>query len=267
MTTDPAALVVQARPAGGADRHFASSSGTRQRATVQGLAAVLLWSSLAAVTTGLGAIPPFQLASLSFAIAALVGLVYARLTRTPLAALCSVPLGFWLLSTGGLLGYHVAYFYAFQHAPAVEANLVNYLWPLLIVLLSAALPARLGGSRLAWWHVLGAVLACAGSALVILSSGGGSMVGQIAAGDRAAGLAAAALAAFIWAGYSVASRFYADVPSLAIMGACALTALGAGMGHLAFETTAWPLSAGQWAGVVVQGLGPVGLAFYLWTPA
>lgn len=239
---------------------------TASRATLQGLVAVLLWSSLATITTGLGDIPPFQLASLSFAIAALIGLVYARLTGTPLAVLRAVPTGFWLLATGGLLGYHVAYFYAFKHAPAVEVNLVNYMWPLLIVLLSAVLPARFGGGRLAWWHVLGAALAGAGSALVVVAGSGtpGDLASAAAASNRAGGLAAAALAAVVWAGYSVASRLYAHVPSLAIMGACALTAVGAGLGHLAFETTTWPLGAAQWAGVVAQGLGPVGLAFYLW---
>lgn len=231
-------------------------------ATAQGLAAVLLWSSLAAITTGLGGIPPFQLAALSFAIAAIIGLAYARLSRTPLSALRSVPAGFWLLGTGGLLGYHVAYFYAFQHAPAVEVNLVNYLWPLLIVLLSGLLPAGHGGRRLAWWHLLGAGLAGAGSALVLAT--GHAEASAFPAGDRVAGLAAAALAAFIWAGYSVASRLYAHVPSLAVMGACALTAVGAAAGHFALEQSMWPLSAAQWAGVVAQGVGPVGLAFYLW---
>lgn len=241
-------------------------SGEAGAATAQGLAAVLLWSALAAITTGLEAIPPFQLAALSFSIAALVGLVYAWVTRTPLDVLGTVPTGFWLLGVGGLLGYHVAYFFAFQHAPAVEVNLVNYQWPLLIVLFAGVLPAAHGGRRPTGWQLFGALLACAGSALVLTGGEGqaGAPTSTTVPGDRIAGLAAAALAAVIWAGYSVASRLYAGVPSLAVMGTCALTAAGALVGHLAVETTTWPLTGGQWAGVVAQGVGPVGLAFYLW---
>ena len=41
--------------------------------------------------------------------------------------------------------YHCAYFFAIQSAPPVEASLIAYLWPLLIVVFAAFLP----GERLA----------------------------------------------------------------------------------------------------------------------
>ena len=78
--------------------------------------------------------------------------------RHTLARAAQGAAGAWALGVYGLLGYHVCYFFAFRNAPALEVNLVNYLWPLLIVLFSGLLPARLGGTRLAWWHVAGALL-------------------------------------------------------------------------------------------------------------
>jgi drug/metabolite transporter (DMT)-like permease len=78
------------------------------------------------------------------------------------------------------------------------------------------------------------------------------------------GYVMAVAAALIWASYSVASRLFQGVPSLTVIGSCALSAVGAAVLHLVLETTVWPATATAWAAVVALGLGPVGLAFYLW---
>ena len=70
--------------------------------------------------------------------------------------------------------------------------------------------------------------------------------------------------AVTWATYSVLSRRLASVPSDAITGFCLVTAVLAAICHFAFEQTVWPDSAWQWAAIVALGLGPVGLAFYVW---
>jgi drug/metabolite transporter (DMT)-like permease len=231
-------------------------------ATWLGLVAVLLWSSLASITTYLTAIPPLQLAAMSFAIAACVGFAWARCTGEPLAAIRAVPPGYWLLGVYGLLGYHALYFYSFQHAPALEANLLNYLWPLLIVVFSGALPAALGGRSLRWWHIGGALLGFAGSVLVLWSAGGGQ--DGFALATVGPGHFAAIAAAVIWASYSVGSRLYSAVPSIAVMGTCAVTSVGAFVASFAFESPVWPSGIVAWTAIMAQGLGPVGLAFYLW---
>src|SRR3546814_15002276 len=68
-----------------------------------------------------------------------------------------------LFRSGGLFGYHVFYFLALRNAPAVEASLIAYLWPLLIVVFSALLP----GERLRWFHVAGCALGLAGASLLV----------------------------------------------------------------------------------------------------
>ncbi len=229
------------------------------RATVLGLGAVALWASLAALTAFAGPMPPFQLTAMTFAIGSLVGVAWARVRGEPLRVLVSVPWTQYLLGVYGLLLFHVCYFRALQRAPVIEASLVIYLWPLLIVLLAGLLPAGPGAKGIGLRHIAGAILGITATAAILL--GGGETVSFSGHAD---GYLAALAAAFIWASYSVASRLYAAVPSTAVIGSCALTAIGAALLHGALETTIWPATLAQWLAIIGLGLGPVGLAFYLW---
>lgn len=223
-------------------------------ATRIGLLAILLWSTLAVLTAATGTVPPFLLTALTFAIGGAVGLVAAA-AGPGLSVLRQRPLA-WLHGVGGLFGYHFLYFAALKWAPPAEAGLINYLWPLLIVLLSALLPG--GGLKRA--HVVGALLGFAGTVVLLLGKGGFAGIEA----RYAPGYLAAFACAFIWSSYSVASRAFADVPTHAVAGFCLATAALAGLCHLAWEDTVWPTGAGEWAAVALLGLGPVGLAFYAW---
>jgi drug/metabolite transporter (DMT)-like permease len=227
----------------------------RLRATLIGGTAVLLWGSLALLTSWSGRVPPFQLVALSFAIAALLGAAkWAIRGENPRRYLRQPP-AVWLLGVGGLFGYHFFYFMALRNAPAVDASLIAYLWPLLIVLFSALLP----GGRLRWWHTAGAVLGLAGC--VLLVTGGGRVAFHA---EFALGYAAALACAFTWSGYSVLSRRFNAVPTDTVAWFCAATAILGLLCHIVFETTSWPEGAGEWLAVAALGLGPVGAAFFAW---
>lgn len=228
-----------------------SASLPRSTATLVGFVAVLLWSLLAFLTAASGTMPAFQLTAVTFAI----GGVSLLVIRPGSLRAMRQPPRVWLLGVGGLFGYHFAYFFALRSAPPVEAGLINYLWPLLIVVFSALLP----GERLKWQHVLGCVLALAGAALVVTRGEGLTLDAQYLPGYFAA-----LCAALIWSSYSVLSRRFASVPSEAITGFCLATAVLATGCHLLLEPTVWPESPWQWAAVLGLGLGPVGLAFYVW---
>jgi drug/metabolite transporter (DMT)-like permease len=225
------------------------------RATSIGFVAVLMWALLALFTAATGAVPPFQLAAMTFAIAFGLALakwlvrdenIKAHLRQRPLV---------WAVGVGGLFGYHFFYFVALRNAPAVEASLIAYLWPLLIVVLSALLP----GERLRWWHLAGALAGLIGAALLIIGEQDLSMGITLASGHFAA-----MACAFIWSGYSLMSRRLGDVPTDAVGGFCGATALLATLAHLVFEDTVWPADIVQWLAVAGLGLGPVGLAFFCW---
>jgi drug/metabolite transporter (DMT)-like permease len=224
------------------------------RATAIGSVAVVLWSSLAVLTVLAGAIPPLQLVAMTFAIGGAAGVVARRLAGR--RARPVVPLAAWALSVAGLFGYHALYFAAFALAPAVEVNLVNYLWPLLIVLFAGLF----GGQRLAAHHLAGAALGLGGCVLAI-GTGAGFTLGNLAA--NLAGYLCALAAAFTWAVYSVLNRRFGAVPSDAVAGFCLATAALALGTHLAFETTVLPDARAALL-VLAMGLGPVGLAFYAW---
>lgn len=228
-----------------------SADPSRTVATLVGFLAILLWSLLAALTAASGAVPPLQLTAISFA----VGGLSLLLIRPRAIKAMRQPWRVWLLGVGGLAGYHFAYFYALKNAPPAEASLINYLWPLLIVVFSSLLP----GERLKWQHLTGSALALTGAVIVVT---GGREVGF--AGEHAWGYAAALLAALLWSSYSVLSRRVAHVPSDAVAGFCLATAVLAALLHLGLETTVWPQDEWQWAAALGLGLGPVGLAFYVW---
>ena len=241
----------------------APTSFDRTRATLIGFVAVLLWALLALFTVGSGAVPPFQLMAMSFLIGGLLGVAdILRRGGSAIAALRQ-PAKVWALGVLGLFGYHFFYFTALRNAPGAEAEagLIAYLWPLLIVLFSALLP----GERLRWGHVLGGALGLSGAALILSARAGGLSFGaEGGEGAPVTGFAAAAVCALLWSSFSVLSRRFGDAPTEAVAGFClAASALGA-LCHLILETTVWPATAGQWAAVLGLGLGPVGLAFYVW---
>lgn len=222
-------------------------------ATRIGLLAIALWSTLALATAATGAVPPFLLTALTFAIGGLVGLIAAL--RGPGLSVLRQPLSAWLHGVGGLFGYHFLYFTALKLAPPAEAGLINYLWPLLIVLLSALLPG--GGLRPA--HVLGALLGLGGVVTLLVGKG---LTGFSPA--YMPGYLAAFAGAFVWSTYSVASRRFGRVPTEAVAGFCLGTALLAFLCHLALEPAIWPSAGMEWFAVIALGIGPVGAAFYAW---
>ena len=227
---------------------------TSRTATLIGLTAILMWSLLAVMTVATGRIPAFQLAAMTFAIGGLAGCASWLFRPEGARALRQPPVA-WLVGVGGLFGYHALYFIALRLAPPAEAGLLNYLWPLLIVLFSSMLP----GERLAPHHLIGAILGLTGT--VLLVAGNTSIQFER---TQISGLAAAFIAAFVWAAYSVLSRRLASVPTDAVAGFCLATAVLAAVAHMLVESTVWPDGGAQWLAIAALGIGPVGLAFYVW---
>jgi drug/metabolite transporter (DMT)-like permease len=227
---------------------------TTRTATTIGLIAILLWSMLALFTAATGTIPPFQLNAMTFLVGGLVGVVSWIVRPQGLRALRQKPV-VWALGVGGLFGYHALYFAALRWAPPAESGLINYLWPLLIVLFSSLLP----GEHLRRSHIVGALLGFAG--VVVLIAGRGAFDARA---EYMPGYICAFIAAFVWAGYSVLSRRFGQVPTDAVAGFCLMTSLLSLVCHLIFETTVWPETNVQWLALLALGLGPVGAAFYVW---
>ena len=222
-----------------------------------GSVSILLWGTLALLTEMTGQqIPPFQLLALTFTMATFTltskWLISGEIPKQVFA----IPASAWLLGVAGLFGYHLFYFIALANAPVVEAGLIAYLWPLLIVLFSSLLP----GESITRWHIIGALISLFGC--WILLSGGLNFGGFKY--EYIMGYLAAAVCSLIWSGYSVLSRLVKRVPSDAVAGYCAVTAILGWSAHFLFEQSVWPENVTQWLAVAGLGLGPVGIAFFTW---
>jgi drug/metabolite transporter (DMT)-like permease len=218
-------------------------------ANLYALGAIALWSLLATLGVSLAHLPPFLLTGLALVIGSVPAWPLVRQWRVPLRTLA--------LGIYGLFGFHLLLFIALRHAPAVEANLVNYLWPLLIVVLA---PVFLPGLRLRVAHVAAAVAGFTGAAIAILGEAQG------ASGAWSWGYLPALGSAFIWASYSLWTRRVPTFPTAAI----GLFGLVSGLLSLAchgmFEPAA-DITGRDLMLLAIMGLGPLGAAFFLWDKA
>lgn len=224
---------------------------SRGRATLIGFSAVMMWSLLALFTIGSAPVPPLLLNAMCFGIGGLIGLVWTA--RSGFGVLRGVSWKVYAFGTIGLFGYHFLYFTAFRLSPTAETGLIAYLWPLIIVLMSGLLP----GERLRPQHVVGALIAFAGAAVIVLGRGGEGS-------GSALGMGLAFLCALTWAGYSILSRRLGAVPTESVTVYCLATAALSVVSHLALEETVWPEGPMGWAAVLALGIGPVGAAFFTW---
>ena len=222
------------------------------------LTAILLWSSLAALGVSLRHVPPFLLTG--------IGLLVGSLVAVPLSrgqwSHWKVPTGTLVIGVLGLFGYHAMLFAAFHYAPPLQANLINYLWPLGMVVLA---PLYLRGLHWRWQHIVAALVGFAGAVLALLD-GGQSAASDDAFPQRWIGYGLALAAAFTWSSYSLLCQRVPPFRTAAIGSFC----LGAGIlsliMHALFEP-AIALGTQDWLLVAALGIGPAGGAFFVWDAA
>lgn len=224
-------------------------------ANLLALGAIVVWASLAALGVSLTHVPPFLLTGLALLVGSLIALPLSRFDfrqwRVPASTLA--------IGVYGLFGYHFLLFMAFQNAPPVQANLVNYLWPLGIVVMA---PLFLPGVSLTKRHVFAALLGFGGAALAIV----GGKPGAPGAPLWAWGYIPALMSAFIWSSYSLLTKRVKPFPTAAIGGFAFVSGILALLCHAWLEP-ATPLSARDLTLIAFMGLGPLGGAFFLWDAA
>ncbi|HOZ64283.1 MAG TPA: DMT family transporter [Burkholderiaceae bacterium] len=232
------------------------------KANLYALGSIALWATLAALGVSLSHVPPFLLTGLSLLIGSVIAL---PLLRHDLNQWC-VPISTLALGVYGLFGFHFLLFIALRHAPPVEANLVNYLWPLFMVVLA---PMLLPDIRLRGAHVAAALLGFAGAAMAILGASSdtpGGSGGAITAGGWSWGYLLALASGLIWASYSLLTKRVKPFPTAAIGLFGLLSGLLSLLCHWLLEP-AIQLSGNDWMLIVLMGLGPLGAAFFLWDKA
>ncbi len=218
------------------------------------LVTILLWSFLAFLGLRLNQVPPFLLLGIALTISGLGGLMWVKSWKVSLATMA--------VGVGGIFGYHFLYFTAFRYAPAVEANLINYLWPLLIVALS---PLFLPGTHLKLHHLVGSLIGLIGAGLIL--SGGRLHL----EGEHLPGYLLMAAAGLTWASYSLLSKRLPPFPTSTVGAFCLVSGfLALGIYYISGGSRVFPitnLTAGNWLNLFLIGLGPMGAAFFTWDAA
>ena len=219
------------------------------------LAAIALWGTLAPLGVQLAHVPPFLLTGLGLLVGSVISLPLARFRLSR----WRVPLPTLLVGVYGLFGFHFLLFIALRNAPAVEANLINYLWPLGMVVMA---PMFLKGVQLRGRHIVAALIGFSGAAIAILGRGGTSG----AAVEFHVGYLIALASAFVWASYSLLTRRLPAFPTAAVGGFAAASGVLSLVCHALLEP-AVALSTQDLVLIAILGLGPLGGAFFLWDAA
>lgn len=218
------------------------------------LVTILLWSFLAFLGLRLNQVPPFLLLGIALTISGLVGLLWVKSWKVSLSTIA--------VGVGGIFGYHFLYFTAFRYAPAVEANLINYLWPLLIVALS---PLFLPDTHLKTHHLVGSFIGLIGAGLIL--SGGRLHLES----EHLPGYLLMAAAGLTWASYSLLSKRLPPFPTGAVGAFCLVSGfLALTIYYLSGDSREFPitnLTTGNWLNLFLIGIGPMGMAFFTWDAA
>ncbi len=214
---------------------------------------IVLWSFLAYLGASLNRFPPLFVTGAALTFSGILSLIKSKKWRISFKIL--------LVGVGGIFGYHFFFFSALHHAPPIEANLVNYLWPLFIVLLT---PLFFQRASLCFHHWMGTLLGFVGTALVITQ-------GHLRfSTEFLFGYFLAFLAALTWASYSLMTKRLSPFPSYAVGKFClisGLLSLTIYSLHGNLLLTLHRLQLIDAIHLVLLGSGPLGLAFFTWDAA
>lgn len=147
-----------------------SSLPTHYKATLLGLLAILLWSSVVglirSVSEGLG---PIGGAAMIYSVSAVFLLLALRLPNLRL-----FPRSYLLLGSLLFVSYEICLSlslgYANTRLQAIEVGMINYLWPCFTVLMALVF----NGQKAKWWLLPGLLLSLFGIGWIMSGEGGWS---------------------------------------------------------------------------------------------
>lgn len=217
------------------------------KAYISALLTILMWSSLATLTITITHLPSLLSVGLVLVFASFPGLRYWRQWTLPWKV--------WVSAIIGMFGYHFLLFDAFSRSPAMSVNIIQYLWPLFIVLGTPFFSQ----SRLNWGHVIGAILAFNGVLLTLAQE-------PIAFNQADLfGYGEAFVASLLWAFYTLSNRRYINMPASVVAGFCLISGILALISYaLTTDIASVIPTSYDLLVIALLGLGPMGLSFYTW---
>lgn len=222
-------------------------------ATLTGYGALLMWSCYALMVTFLNDIPTFELLTIVFLGGFLIMAV--RLTIRGEWNKIKQPWLIWLVGIGGIIGNDMANIAALKAAPPIQVTLINYLWPMLVVVLASFLPTEHFTKK----HFISSIIGLMGIYILVTH-------GQGLAGFNWTYLKGYVLAfsgSLIWAIYCVISRYHSQTPIEMLGMYFGVGVIISLISHFSYENTIFPSSL-QWLILAAMVLTTSGVAYYCW---
>jgi drug/metabolite transporter (DMT)-like permease len=233
-----------------------SLSTIQKKNTYLGLISILFWSFAAIAAVKLTSIPPFELLVCVFSIAFLVVAVRYSLTKDKKNFLNFTKLDLFVTSAT-LVVNHLCYYLAFRYSPAAEVDLINYLWPTMLILLSSFLPKE----KFCFSYFLAAMV-CLWGLYILLCPDFSTGISE----ENLLGYLFAFGSAVSWTAYSLYTRYRPSNSSNSISCACGVAAVFSLFAHISFEEFIFPGLLESFI-IVMLGVFEVGLAYYFWDRA
>ena len=237
----------------GGDEKLSNTNITTRSATLIGSGALILWAIEPLVVSELEGFPLFEALTLVFTSCFVFTAIRVTLARK-WAIILKQPLFVWLFGLATICGSDFCYMLGAFSAPIAHVDLIDYLWPCMIVLFIGFLP----NEKFSFRHLIGALLGFIGIGQLVC---GGEMNGFNM--NYLNGYLLAIYGVMIWGAYSVFSRHRTEVPSDMVGIYCGVGAVLTFIGHCQFETTVIP-DFHQGTMAVLLGLAGPGLAYQLW---
>ena len=221
---------------------------------------MLIWSTLATVVKlVLKDIPNFQALAISSAFA-FVFLLILNIINGSIKEMKHYRIKDCLTMAGlgflGLFMYSALYYYGIAELGSQEACILNYLWPMMIVIFACIILKE----RITVKKIIAMLMSFAGIVVLTLGSGG------VSSGNRLFGIIACVTAAVCYGLFSVLNKKHSLNQNVTMMWIWFTTAVCSLVLSLIFEN--WqPIAGVQWLGIAWLGIVVNAVAYLLWAIA
>ncbi len=221
---------------------------------------MLIWSTLATVVKlVLKDIPNFQALAISSAFA-FVFLLILNIINGSIKEMKHYRIKDCLTMAGlgflGLFMYSALYYYGIAELGSQEACILNYLWPMMIVIFACIILKE----RITVKKIIAMLMSFAGIVVLTLGSGG------VSSGNRIFGIIACVTAAVCYGLFSVLNKKHSLNQNVTMMWIWFTTAVCSLVLSLIFEN--WqPIAGVQWLGIAWLGIVVNAVAYLLWAIA
>lgn len=216
-----------------------------------GYIALLFWVLAAPFAAHVRALPLFEALTITFCVSFTLSAI--KFTVCGHWYRLKQPLIVILLGFIGVYGNQVFFVASFKYAPAAHADLINYLWPILVLIFTGLLP----NERFDFRQVIAACCGFMGVYVLLFKGASGFDSHYLL------GYFFAFAGAVVWAVYSLSARFFAELPVEIVGLYCGLAMLFSFIIHISNEPTVMP-QASQWATLILMGITTQGLAYFFW---